>query len=476
MRNPGPVPAMRAIIVISALAAVVAAFAGGYALGDHKPNYVKALRQAAQRLRGDAAPDLPGQWSPAEAGLGAGAPGGGLPVAGASGDGQPDAGLTAHQKVEVDKLLSLGYAAGSRPRPRHTGVTWHVPALAESGPLLLASGHAPEAALIDRDGEVLHRWHCDYARVRETDPGAFLAPQKDDATGCWRRVHLFPDGGLLAIFEGRALVKLDRDSRLLWAYPGHCHHDLDVDEDGRIWVLTREAGLSDRLGEGEPVLLDYFTRLSPQGVVEARIALLAALEASPYASLLDKAPAGGDVFHTNTLERLDGSLAPLSPLFKRGNILTSIRELNAIAILDPDREAIVWALTGQWVKQHQPTLLPSGRILLFDNLGHYGRSKVVEVDPFTQEIVWSYEDGPEHSLFSRTCGAAQRLPGGNTLIVESDNGRALEVTPDGRIAWEYRNPQRAGRNGELIAAILDMTALPADFPLAWLQGTRVAGR
>ena len=28
------------------------------------------------------------------------------------------------------------------------------------------------------------------------------------------------------------LIKLDKDSRLLWAYPGACHHDLFVDQAG----------------------------------------------------------------------------------------------------------------------------------------------------------------------------------------------------------------------------------------------------
>lgn len=405
-----------------------------------------------------ATPDLPGQWGLADMG----------PPTSSATD------LTPEQKRQVDQLLSLGYAAGAQPRPAHTGVTANVPGFAGDNLLFYVSGHAPEALLMSRDGAILHRWRSDYRDVMATAPDAFLPPQKNGATGCWRRARLLDDGGILAIFEGHALVRLDRDSRLLWAYPGHCHHDLDLDDEGRIWVLTREAGLSPRLGGKKPVLLDYFTVLDAQGRPLRRIPLLAALEGSPYASLLDRAPKGGDVFHTNTLEILDGSLERLSPIFRKGNILTSIRELDAIAILDPRQEKIVWALTGSWAKQHQPTLLPSGRILLFDNLGNQGRSRVLEVDPLTQEIAWSYADSPQHSLYSHTCGANQRLDNGNTLIVESDNGRVIEVTPDGLIAWEFRNPRRAGSRGELIAAILDMVALPAGEAPGWLGRDQVA--
>jgi hypothetical protein len=87
---------------------------------------------------------------------------------------------------------------------------------------------------------------------------------------------------------------------------------------------------------------------------------------------------------------------------------------------------------------------------------------VLEIDPITQEILWSY-GGADDSFFSRTLGTCQRLPGGNTLIVESENGRALEVTPDGTIVWEYRNPHRAGADDEFVAALMDVVRLPVGF-------------
>jgi len=48
------------------------------------------------------------------------------------------------------------------------------------------------------------------------------------------------------------------------------------------------------------------------------------------------------------------------------------------------------------------------------------------------------------------------LPNGNTLITESENGKAFEVTPEGKIVWEFFNPHRAGDNNELIAALYDV--------------------
>ena len=127
-----------------------------------------------------------------------------------------------------------------------------------------------------------------------------------------------------------------------------------------------------------------------------------------------------------------------------------------------------------WRKQHQPTVTDRETILVFDNIGNEGHARVIEIDPVTQEVVWLY-DGGETGLLSLTCGSNQRLANGNTLITESDSGRALEVTPDHQVVWEYYTPHRAGENGELIATLFEVIRLPPDWPLGWLEGGAVGG-
>lgn len=120
-------------------------------------------------------------------------------------------------------------------------------------------------------------------------------------------------------------------------------------------------------------------------------------------------------------------------------------------------------MTGQWRAQHSLRLLPTGRLLLFDNLGMMrAASRVLEVDPFTQQVAWSFSGREGEGLLSETNGVVQRLPGGNTLVIESNFGRALEVTPDGRIAWEWINPNRAGRKKELVATLYHVERIPRD--------------
>ena len=68
------------------------------------------------------------------------------------------------------------------------------------------------------------------------------------------------------------------------------------------------------------------------------------------------------------------------------------------------------------------------------------------------EIVWEYHSPDPSSFFTHARGSAQRLTNGNTLIGESNSGRGFEVTPEGEIVWDYRQPHldKMGRRAVII--------------------------
>ena len=136
---------------------------------------------------------------------------------------------------------------------------------------------------------------------------------------------------------------------------------------------------------------------------------------------------------------------------------------------DPKKREVVWAKKGSWRKQHEPVLLPSGTMLLFDNQKGGTDSNVLEFDPVSMKEVWSYRGGKDGAFYSAECGVASRLPNGNTLVVESLNGRAFEVNPAKKIVWEYYNPYRAGDKAQLIATLFDLVRLGPGFSLKWLE-------
>jgi hypothetical protein len=393
-----------------------------------------------------------GKWRPAR-------------TAGPGADGAAGTAEAAAKAPEA--LLAVPYLQGYRPAGAGAEtVAVHRPGDLWPGLNFYTSGHDSEAVLLDMAGRVLHRWG--YA-LRDLRPELYADPATRGQIRkleYFRRARLLPTGEVLAIFEGMGLVKLDPESNLLWAYRGGAHHDLDVADDGRVFVLDREGKEIPRLRRKEAVLEDFVTVLSPDGEVLRKISILEAFERSLYAPLLERMPPRPDILHTNTLEILDGRLAARSSAFRRGNLLLSVLELDTVAVLDPEAGEIVWALTGPWRKQHQPTVVGGGSLLVFDNLGAGpDRTRVLELDPFSQEVLWRYGGDRATDLFSKTLGSCQRLPNGNTLITESENGRALEVTPAGEVVWEFRSPHRTGEEDELVAVLFEMERLPPDFLL-----------
>jgi hypothetical protein len=95
------------------------------------------------------------------------------------------------------------------------------------------------------------------------------------------------------------------------------------------------------------------------------------------------------------------------------------------------------------VRHHDPDLLPSCNILLFDNLGNNlggGSTRLLEIDLDRDKVVWSYTGGGNKNRFrSERAGGQERLSNGNTLISEDDRGRVFEVNAAGKTVWEYRD-------------------------------------
>jgi hypothetical protein len=383
--------------------------------------------------------------------------------------GRVDPALSAEQRELVARLEAIGYAEGSAPAPDLRGVTRRDPR-AWTGTNFYTSGHAPEAILMDMDGHVLHRWRRAFLEIWPDYPRQWLAAGHSDY---WRRAHLFGNGDVLVIFEGMGIARLDRDSRVLWSNPVQAHHDLDVTPEGDVYVLTRRARIVPELHPEKPVLEDFVTVLDAGGRERRSVSVLEALRRSDFAGHFryDPGQRWGDVLHTNTVQVLDGRGAERLPAFRAGNVLVSILKLDLLAVVDLDAERIVWAHAGRFRRQHDPRLLDDGRLLLFDNRGDEPRSRVVELDPAApDEWLWEFGGSPSAPFFSFSCGAAARLPNGNTLITESDAGRAFEVTRDKEIVWEFYNPHRAGQQDELIATLFEVVRLPPDFPLDWLPG------
>ena len=114
---------------------------------------------------------------------------------------------------------------------------------------------------------------------------------------------------------------------------------------------------------------------------------------------------------------------------------------------------------GNLSNQHHPSSRSNEHVLLFDNGSHRGApitnySRIVEIDPTSNEIVWDYRGEPAVPLYSYRTIPAERQPNGNTLICEGATGRFIEVTMGNQIVWEFINPLFAD-SGRLVGGSAD---------------------
>lgn len=373
----------------------------------------------------------------------------------------------AENRALYEQLLALGYVTGSQA-PRGQGISIHDPSRAFDGFNFYTSAHEEMAVLIDMQGRVLHEWRHSFADAIDGPPPM----GEDQSRRWWRRGWLLENGDVIALNTGMGIMRIDKDSNLLWVKALYVHHDLVFRKDGGFITLTREVRPIPRIHPTRPVVEDMVVYLNHAGEVERSFSLLEAFERSPFKqAMLSSIPTQlnqkGDPMHTNSIVLLDGTGAERHPAFAAGNLLLSFRALNAIGIVDPKSETMVWFHRGEFAAQHDPQVLASGNVLLFDNRGLGEASRILELDPETGKIQWQYVGSEQAPFYSKQCGIVAALPNGNVLITESDNGRAFEITRKGEIVWEFLSPHRAGDSGEFVATLPELIRLPRDFPMAW---------
>ena len=236
-------------------------------------------------------------------------------------------------------------------------------------------------------GEPVHTWTIPFSKVWPNPP--HLREKVDDARVCFFSGHLFPDGSLLVVLQGiqnsmngYGLVKLDKDSNVIWKHADNCHHDLDVGEDGTIYAIKHVS--AHVLPEGldflnSPALLDSLVVLKPDQAEQPKpISIIEAFrDSAKYKTLLgDLEPRKGhmgqppptfggvmldmrqrDPLHMNFVQVLTPRLAPKFKQlgFKAGQVLISMRHLDAIAVIDPETRSLVWAARGPGAASTMPS-------------------------------------------------------------------------------------------------------------------------
>ena len=322
-------------------------------------------------------------------------------------------------------------------------VTFYRPDMAWKG-FTLFTPMAPNPSntwLIDMQGRLLHRWKL-HGWVRMH---AVLLPNGNLLYGILTAGGPLPD----LPFTGGALIEADWDGNIVWKYedPAIHSHDFFRMKNGNS-LVTKFVPVPDKIAR--KVEGGY-----PGAEIKGGVMYGDAIQE------LDRE--GKVVWEWVSYEHLDpklDSLGPICmptfwPLFNSiveladGNVMVCTPQVSNLYIIDKKSGEIKWRWgKGKIAFPHNPTMLDNGNILVFDNGRHVRGdrmfppdfSRVVEINPSTNEIEWQYKAGNPVDFYSTYLAGCQRLPNGNTLICEGAMGRIFEVTGAGELAWEYIIP------------------------------------
>lgn len=316
----------------------------------------------------------------------------------------------------------------------------------------------PQTRMIDMNGQLVKTWR------QRSERAKFLA-----------NGHL-----LLVGATHRQILELDWYGNVVWEFmaPGIVHHDATRLENGNTVFLYREPvpqavrrASSDVERQRVPLVADVVMEVTPGGdpVFEWHQYEHFAIDWYKPKNRLN-----ADWTHTNTVNCLPENHLSKSgdSRFEPGNYLISMRSLDTIMIVSRRTGEIVWQYSGDYrgglSGQHEPNMVPedrpgAGHILIFDNgveEAHHGASIVLEIDPATADVQWTFEANDFYSGYRST---VERLPNGNTLVNEADHKRMFEVTSQGEVVWEYQIPLR-WRAGRCHRVCYDFAAVLADLP------------
>ena len=296
-----------------------------------------------------------------------------------------------------------------------------------------------EVYLIDMNGQVVHQWQMPnppglYGRLLDNGNLFYSGKVLED-------LDRFPSWGR---WKGGIVSETDPHGQVMWEvrHPDH-HHDARKLSNGNVLLLCLtelpqemvpmiQGGILGTEVDG-CIFADYVLEMTTNGKVLWEWKSWEHLD--PAKEFITPQDSRAEWTHGNTVAEMPN-----------GNILVSFRNISTVAVVNRRTGALDWKLGPPHInQQHDPQPLASGNILIFDNGTHrpdhpVPHSRVIEVNPTNNEIVWNYQEQNLYYFFSPYISGAQRLPNGNTLICEGNFGRLFEVTSEGQLAWEYVNP------------------------------------
>jgi hypothetical protein len=170
--------------------------------------------------------------------------------------------------------------------------------------------------------------------------------------------HLSKDGTLTYLIPWNDLISVDlKTGQEKWRVRGAFHHSIETDANGNLWVCGAV--------EPESILKGKFAALHSNKVFHDQ----ALVKVSPSGKILELISVADLILNSGLEYILYGSSNPnvnfdpihlnqITPIlsdfgvFKKGQVLISLRNLSTILLVDPELQTVVWHGSGNWMNQH----------------------------------------------------------------------------------------------------------------------------
>ena len=332
-----------------------------------------------------------------------------------------------------------------------TGVTFYNPLKTSGGYTLFSpigtsySSNKFDVWLIDMEGHIVNRWQMPF----EAGLHGFLLPNGNLIYAAMPEdVHAKYSMPFSFTGFGGQIIEADWDGNVIRTIDcPRQSHDFLVMPNGHILYIT--------YGDENGIVPDELAAKWKGGISEG------AKDKIYGDNIYEIDENGKTVWEWISYKHMDPEIDAICPLEFReqwhfntvflsrdGNILVSPRHLNEVFKIEYPSGKII----GRWGKgevfhQHDVREIDNGNLLIFDNGTHRHNdgpeySRVVEIDPATDKVVWQYKAPYPPDFLSAFMGGAEREPDGNTVICDSVSGRVFEVTYDCELVWEYILPFR----------------------------------
>ena len=329
--------------------------------------------------------------------------------------------------------------------------------------------------VVELDGTVIHSWELDWFSIW---PDAEHIPDgRQPRSRPGTNIHgalILDNGDLIFNFENIGLIRVDPCGTVLWKSPHLTHHSVHLDEDDYLWVPGDTfhekpvAGLPNHVPRfREPAVLKF----SLDGELIRKISIMKVLQHNGLQGLLylsatsDKPLVTGDTLHLNDVETFPSTLPP--GVFRTGDIMVSLRNINAVLVFDPHDLDIKYLSIGGFTRQHDPDFIDGDNISIFDNNRiadpeNGQQSRIIIESARSGESAVYFEGSETAPFYTALMGKHQWLDNGNLLITESKKGRVFEVNQSGKVVWEYNNIVSEG----VVGIVSDASRLPVSVTAA----------